>query len=189
MDSNNTNGVSSPEPTASTTPVVDMQPPQTSMSSSVMGDVAQSSDAPTQDSTITPDSSPAAPVSAPAGGPAAPEGNENLGAPTVPNPMADVVKQPSSQPEKKKSKAMVVIVAFVVAVALGVAAYFAYATSTKHDESAKKSTTTAAKTETVTAAKATDVDDATTEIDKSLATANDAKDFATTDLADATLGL
>lgn len=187
MDSNNTNGVSSTDQPASTGSVMDVQTPQPSAAGSVMGGVAPTAAAPGPDATITPDT--VEPVAAPATGPAAPPLDDNAGAPTIHNPMADAPAQAAPQPAKKKSKALVVIVALIVAIALGVAAYFAYAKSMNHDESAKKSDTTAAKTETVTAAKAADVDDTTSAIDKSLAAVNDAKDFAATDLADATLGL
>ncbi|MBI3624127.1 hypothetical protein HY218_00690, partial [Candidatus Saccharibacteria bacterium] len=51
-----------------------------------------------------------------------------------------------------------------------------------------QSTTTTTKT-TVTAATTADVDSTSKGLDSGLATTNDSKDFASTDLADASLGL
>ncbi len=167
------------------TPDQPVAPPQ-------VGGMVSPSAAPTMDDTISPEG-PAGPVAPPA----APESPQEPA--SAPQPATDsgtpapVVQNPMAAPQqgapKKKRTGLVIVVATVVALALAGAAYYAYMKTMKHDDKPAATKTTQSTTATVTPAKATDVDSTSQELDKSLASANDSKDFAATDLADATLGL
>ena len=158
------------------------------------GGMVSPSAAPTMDDTISPEGQAAGPVAPPSspepsqGQALAPQpapADSSTPTPGTQNPMA----APQQGAPKKKRTGLVIVVATVVALALAGAAYYAYMKTMKHDDKPAAKQTTQSTTATITPAKATDVDSTSQELDKSLATTNDNKDFAATDLADATLGL
>jgi hypothetical protein len=169
----------------STAPVMDIQPSVGGVPPPTPGSMTA---APSAEDTIAPESL-SAPAASSFTGPTAPApapaGMDNSAVPpSSENPMA----APQIGKPKKKRTGMVIIVATIVALALAAAAYYAYMKNMDNEKTASKPQTTTT-APAVVAAKSTDVDQTTQDIDKDLASANDATDFAAADLSDATLGL
>jgi len=150
---------------------------------------ADTSDAPasnTWDSAQNPASSPEAPASPepkPLTEPAFQAGSDDSSqTPSAVNPMA--ITQPTAP---KKKGGMVIVIAIIIFLMLAVAAYFVYTSG--NDSSKASQSKQPASTAQVSQAKTSDVDQTNQALDKDLSSVDDNKDFTSTDLSDASLGL
>jgi len=108
--------------------------------------------------------------------------------PATPTPAEASVPNLASAPKKKKP-VVAIIVAIVIALGLGAATVFLYMKYSRNSNSSNTSGTSQQASNTITPATISDVDQASKQLDTSLAQADDNKDFAATAFSDQTLGL
>ncbi len=135
-------------------------------------------------------------VQAPANEPVTPPDNANVPAiggndttDPVPSPVTPASAAPSTATPpsaKKKKPVLAIIVAIVIALGLAAATVFLYM---KYYRTSSKTSNTSQQASAVTPATTSDVDQASKQLDTSLAQADDSKDFATTAISDQSLGL
>lgn len=178
MDDNKDNKVKDAKSKDSLSAVMDVKPPKTVDETKPSTD-SSLPDWPTEDEDKSDTKSETSETSSPepdAAPEAKSESDDSSDKDKAENPMAI-----TAEPSKKKTN-LTVIIALVVFILLVVAAYFAYTNN-------KKTNPTVAKTQTTSKAQPADVDQTTSDVDKSLDSANDDSDFASTDLSDSSLGL
>jgi len=118
-----------------------------------------------------------------------PESPEPVSEPSAPTTGSDGAVPPISplnrtpMPTKKSKPMMVVIIAVIVVLAIAAAMVFAYM------RSRDKTVPTPAVSTTAPVVTASDVNSTSQEIDKSLKSIDDSKDFSSNDISDTTLGL